>query len=92
MQTPEQQLLITGLEPLPEGGVVISYGRFPEDVRKNGLMWQHSVNVPAGTDYDDELTTLMDALRTLLLDVLDDETRAEPVDIEEEEEDEDEDE
>lgn len=72
--------------------MVIHYGRFPLDVRKNGLMWSHTVNVPAGSDYDDELQAVTEALHNLLDDVLDDETRAEPVEIPTEEEDEEEDE
>lgn len=78
---------ITGLELHPEG-IEIGYVRFPQDVRKNGLVWQHRVFVPSGSDYEDEIETFVDAMRALLLDALDDEDRAEPVDPDDEDEDE----
>jgi hypothetical protein len=86
-------LVINGVEVTPEGGLVIAYGRFPRDVRKNGLMWSHQVHVPAASDYDDEIEAVTEALQALLVDVLEDEDTAEPVDLtepEEEEDDEDE--
>lgn len=67
---------------LLDGAVAISYVRLPQDMRKNGLLWQHTVVVPIGSDYDDELEAFTDALQELLADVLDDETRAEPVEVE----------
>lgn len=67
---------------LKEGGdLEIAYVRLPQDVRKNGLVWQHNVHVPRGSDYDDELDTFYEALIALLTDVLDDEDRAEPIDM-----------
>lgn len=53
-------------------------------------MWQHTVQIPVGSDYDDEIEAVTEALRALLEDVLDDETRAEPIELQEEEEDDDE--
>lgn len=85
-------LQITGVE-LSQEGISIGYVRLPADVRKNGLVWQHSVSVPYRSDYDDEIEALVEAAQALLADVLDDEDRAEPIDpsIEEEEEDDDDD-
>jgi len=79
---------VAGIEFTPEG-VVIGYMRMPRDVRKNGLIWQHQVQVPNGSDYDDEIEALTEAAHALLVDVLDDEDRAEPIDPPTEEEDED---
>lgn len=74
----------------PEG-VALTYMRMPIDVRKNGLLWQHQVQVPLGSDYDDELEALLLAAQALLADVLEDEETAEAIepDIEEDEEEED---
>lgn len=81
---------ITGIE-IGSDGVAIGYIRVPTDIRKNGLAWQHHVTVPAGTDYDDEIEALVEAAQALLADVLDDEDRAEPIEMPtEEDEDEDE--
>lgn len=76
---------IEGIEFGPDG-VAMSYIRLPADVRKNGLAWRHQVLVPSGSDYDDELEALAEAAGALLADVLDDEDRAEPVDLPDEEE------
>lgn len=84
-------LVINGVEVTPEGGLVIAYGRFPRDVRKNGLMWTHQVMVPPGSDYDDEIEAVTEALQALLVDVLEDEETAEPVEPQEPEEEEEED-
>lgn len=62
-------------------GIGIGYIRVPKDVRKNGLAWQHQVVVPRGSDYDDEIEALVEAAQALLADVLDDEGRAEPIDM-----------
>lgn len=80
-------LQITNVQLL-EGGVEIGYMRLPKDLRKNGLMWSHSLLIPRGSDYDDELDAFEEALQALLVDALDDEDTAESVDpIEEDEED-----
>lgn len=85
-------LQITGLQFLEEG-VEISYIRVPGDVRKNGLVWSHAVLVPFASDYDEELEEFETALKDLLRDALDDEDRADPIDLTEpDDEDEDEDE
>jgi hypothetical protein len=86
------ELQITGVALLEDGGLEIGYLRLPQDVRKNGLVWQHAVRVPVGTDYDDEIEAFQQALVDLLEDVLDDEDRAEPIELkDEDDEDEEED-
>ena len=74
----EQDLQISGVAFHAEG-VEVAYVRLPRDVRKNGLVWQHSLMIPHGSDYDDEIETLLQALTDLLQDALDDEDRAEPI-------------
>lgn len=86
----KDEVQITGVL-LGDAGIEIGYVRVPADVRKNGLLWQHSVLVPFGSDYDDEIEEFQAALRALLMDALDDEDRAEPIEPEEEEDDDDED-
>jgi hypothetical protein len=81
----EGRTQVMSLEFNPEG-VVVNYTRIPRDIRKNGLAWQHAVLVPAGSDYDDEITDLLEAVAALIEDVLDDEDRAEPVELVDEEE------
>lgn len=73
-------LQITGVTFVPDG-VEISYLRVPADVRKNGLIWSHAVLIPRNSDYEDELDTFEEGLRELLLDALDDEDRAEPIEL-----------
>ena len=86
----DEDLQITGIALTQAGGIEVGYVRLPQDVRKNGLVWQHTVQIPRGSDYDEELDDLMDALVVLLTDVLEDEATAEPIDMpDEEDEDED---
>lgn len=73
---------------LGDEGVELTYVRVPQDIRKNGLAWTHSVQIPRGSDYDDELEELADALNALLTDVLEDEPTAEPIELPERVEDE----
>ena len=87
---PQQEPVLVSVELLGDAGLSLRYLQYPKDVRKNGLTWQHQVFVPRGSDYDDELDAVDEALQALLADVLDDEDRAEPIDPEEEEEDDDE--
>lgn len=86
----EQHVQILAVVPGPEG-IDITYGRIPQDVRKNGLIWQHQVTIPRGSDYDDEIEAVEEALSALIDDVLEDEETAEPVDLVEEDEDDEED-
>jgi hypothetical protein len=85
-----QELQITGVALAPEG-IEIGYVRVPRDVRKNGLVWSHAVMVPRGSDYDDEIEALEEALMGLLVDALDDEDTAEAVDLTEDEDEDEED-
>ena len=80
-----EALAIHSMEVTAEG-LGVTYTRYPTDIRKNGLAWQHHVLVPFDSDYDDELEAVQIAMQALLKDVLDDEDRAEPIAPDEEEE------
>ncbi len=87
--TNDTQILGFGL--LEGGGIEIGYVRVPEDVKKNGLISSHSVQIPRGSDYDDELDDVMEALAALLHDALEDTELAEAIELPEDEEEEEED-
>ena len=53
-------------------GVSITYMTLPADVRETGLVAQHSLQIPVGGDYEDEIETLRTAALDLLDDALDD--------------------
>jgi hypothetical protein len=88
----DKDLQILGFGLLADGGVEVGYVRVPEDLKKNGLIWQHTVQIPRGSDYDDELDAVMEAIAVLTRDVLEDQELAEPIDIDEPEDEEDEEE
>lgn len=81
---------LSAIEFRPDG-VCLAYGRYPTDIRQNGLIWQHQVLVPRGSDYDDEIEALMETAQALLTDVLEDEATAEPITPPDDDEDEDDD-
>lgn len=89
MQAPESDVELFAVEFSPEG-VRMSYVR-RQDVRENGLVWQHQVAVPFGSDYDDEIEAAHEAVMALLKDALDDEDRVPAVLLLEEEEEKDDD-
>lgn len=47
-------------------GVELAYTLVPTDHLENGLAWEHSVAIPRGSDYDQEL----EAFDTALLDLV----------------------
>lgn len=89
MRAPESDVELFAVEFSPEG-VRVSYVR-RQDVRENGLVWQHQVAIPRGSDYDDEIEAAEEAVMALLLDALDDEDRVPAAPLLEEEEDDDDD-
>lgn len=76
---------------LTDGGIELAYMQLA-DIRQNGLAWQHRVFVPDGSDYDDEIEAVTDALQALLVDVLEDEKTALPVEVPHDEDEDDDDE
>lgn len=78
-------LHVAAVEFLPDG-VAITYMVEPDDVRVNGLVSQHRLFVPSGSDYDDELEEAEGAIKSLLADALDDLETVDHVHEKEEEE------
>jgi hypothetical protein len=66
---------VLGVQLLDEG-LQIAYMK-EGDAKANGLVFQRSVFVPSGSDYDDELEAVAETLRALLADVLEDEEAVE---------------
>ncbi len=56
----------------PDGGVQIAYYTPRTDVTTVGVINAHTLVVPAGYDYDDEIQAVLDAVEHLVLDVMDD--------------------
>lgn len=56
----------------PDGGLQVSYYLPETDLKANGVLHMHTVIIPFGDQYDDEIETFRDALVQVLLDVLDD--------------------
>lgn len=73
-------------------GVAIQFVTPSEDVKKNGLLVNHSILIPLGDDYDTEIQALVDAAMALLDDALEDfEVLGPPEEREREDEDHDDD-
>lgn len=86
-ESSETKAVLHGVSLMEDGSIELAYMRMPVDLRVNRLMWQHSVIVPAGSDYDEEIDAVYEALTALLDDVLDDEDRVEPMPLGQEDED-----
>jgi hypothetical protein len=55
-----------------DGAVHIAYYIPDQDVKAPGVAHLHTLMIPKGFDYDDEITALLDAAEYLILDVLED--------------------
>lgn len=66
-----REWLISGVEFTPDG-VSITYGSPSRDLKANGVMHSHTLHVPHGDEYDDEVDAVLDAATALLADVLED--------------------
>lgn len=69
-----------------QGGISVEYVEPAKDVFKTGLMVNHAIFIPAGSDYDDEIDAVLDAVLEALDDALDDVARGERAEIPDEEE------
>jgi hypothetical protein len=78
MTTNEPMIRAIQFEP-DTGSVVIEYCIPSQDARENGVLMNHTLFVPGGDDYDDELDELRHAARALLEDVLEDLPHLEPL-------------
>lgn len=54
-----------------DGSCHIAYYQPNVDIRESGLVTTHTMSVPMGDDYDDEIAALLEAVKYLVLDVLD---------------------
>jgi hypothetical protein len=53
-------------------GLQIGYYIPADDIKSNDVIHMHTLIVPLGADYDDEIAAVIEAARHLVLDVLDD--------------------
>lgn len=72
--------------------VSVVYLTLPTDLRETGLAQQHSLLIPAGGDYDDEIEAVRDAALALLEDALEDFEKVPPYELVEPDGDDDDDE
>lgn len=65
-----------------EDGMAVEYMTLPEDARENGLSQTHSVWIPRGEDYDDEIDAVEEAANEAVKDALEDFGKMPQLDIE----------
>lgn len=65
-------ILVRGLTFDPDGSITVEYADADKDMREKGIILNHTIFVPAGEDYDDELLDVARAVQALLADVLED--------------------
>lgn len=73
-----------------EDAVFVEFFSPADDIKANGVIINHSIAVPTGESYDDEIEALTDAVFALLEDVLEDIPGLEPADLSPPEEEDDE--
>ena len=56
----------------PDGSLQISFYQPPHDLKANGILHMHTLCIPAGGEYDDEIEAVLIALRDLVTDALQD--------------------
>lgn len=56
----------------PDGGLQIGYYTPSTDVKANGVILLSNLIVPPGDEYDDEIEAVLDAIKHLVADVLED--------------------
>lgn len=66
------RITVRGLTFDPDGSITLEYADLDEDIREKGIILNHTLFVPAGEDYDDELFDVARAVQALLSDVLED--------------------
>lgn len=74
-----QRVLLRGLTFEPDGSVLIEYCIPAIDARQNGVVLNHTLYVPTGADYNDEIDAVQDAILALIGDVLEDLPNLEPM-------------
>lgn len=86
--TPEDPIVIFSGIDFEDGVVRLTYKTLPQDSR-GPLVAEHSLTIPWGSDYDDELAALVNAAEELLADALEDFGTYEPNDFSPNDDDED---
>lgn len=61
-----------------EDGIQVVFYTPEQDAKAPGIVQLHTLMIPKGADYDDEITAAIDALQYLINDVLDDWDTLEP--------------
>lgn len=84
-------IFVRGLSFDPDGSITLEYADAEKDVREKGIILNHTLFIPSGQDYDDELQAVVDAVGALLADVLEDLPHLAPVQLVDDDDDEDED-
>jgi hypothetical protein len=67
-----REITITTVHLETDGSVQVSYCLPQVDLKVNGVVHMHSVLIPSGANYEDELTNFRDALVYMVRDVLED--------------------
>lgn len=71
-------LIVSDISLEADGSVNLSYLRPDHDLKAVGVMQTHFLTVPRGGQYDDEIDALLDAVRALIFDVIEDWPNLEP--------------
>lgn len=64
--------LIQSVAVSPDGGLQIGYYAPGTDVKANGVILLSTLVVPPDDEYDDEIEAVLDAIKHLVADVLED--------------------
>jgi hypothetical protein len=72
---------------LPRRLVTLEYADVDQDMREKGIILNHTIFIPAGEDYDEELFDVARAVQALLTDVLEDLPNLAPLPAPEEDDD-----
>jgi hypothetical protein len=77
---PARDITIQHVACDPDGGLQVGYfDAAGPDIKENGVLHMHTLIVPVGDEYDDELRAVHEALRYLVNDVLEDLPHMKPV-------------
>jgi hypothetical protein len=63
----------------PDGSLTVEYLRPAIDARANGVVLNHTMYIPVGDQYDEEIDAVRVAVEALLDDVLEDLPHMEPI-------------
>lgn len=73
MTSPADDFIIRSVSFESEGGLSAEYMCPSKDIRRNGLVVQHMISLPANTEYDDDIDQVRDVaaavVRRALLDL-----------------------